>query len=273
LRAYIVPHLHKATFKKELDRLVKIGVLEKQGRAEWVAGTFIIPKKDGKVRWVSDFRALNKALKRKYYPLPKINEILSRRKGYKFLSKLDLSMQYYTFEMDESSKDLCTIATPFGLYRYTRLPMGVNTAPDIAQEIMERLLGAIEELEIYLDDLAAFSDTWEEHLVVLDKILTILQDKGFAVNPAKCEWGIQETDFLGHWLTPTGVKPWRKKIDAVLRMQPPTNIKELRSFLGMVTYYRDMWPRRSHVLAPLTALIKSKTFVWGPEQAKAFNEM
>jgi len=272
-RAYAVPHMHKTLFKRELDRLVQIDVLEKTGRANWVSGTFIVPKKDGRVRWVSDFRALNKAIRRKYYPLPKINEILSRRKSYKFLSKMDLSMQYYTFLLDNESSELCTIATPFGLYKYKRLPMGVSTSPDIAQEIMERILGHLEDLEIYIDDLAAFSNTWKEHIKLLDKILTILQDKGFSVNPLKCEWGIQETDFLGHWLTPTGIKPWKKKIDAILRMQPPTNIKELRSFLGMVTYYRDMWPHRAHVLSPLTDLIKSKFFRWGPSQQKAFDAM
>jgi hypothetical protein len=152
--------------------------------------------------------------------------------------------------------------------------MEISAAPDIAQEIMEHvLLDLLDELEVYLDDIAAFSNSWEEHLVLLDKLLNILQDKGFAVNLLKGKWGIQETDFLGHWLTPTGVKPWCKKIDAILRMRAPTNIKELCSFLGMVTYYHYMWPRCAHILALLTVLIKSKEFKWGPNQQKAFDEM
>ena len=114
--------------------------MEKCDHATWVAGTFIMPKKDSRVRWVSDFRALNKTLKRKHCPLPKMQEILSRHKGHKFLSKLDLLMQYYIFELDKESKDLCAIATPWGLFRHTHLPMGVSPAPDIVQEIMERAL-------------------------------------------------------------------------------------------------------------------------------------
>ena len=160
--------------------------------------------------------------------MPKISEILSRRKGCKFLTKLDLSMQHCTFELDDASKELCAIATPFGLHRCRRLPMGVSAPPDIAQEIVERALRHLEDSEIHLDDLAASSGSWSEHLDLLDKILTILQDKGFAVNPLKCEWGIKETDFLGHWLTPEGVKPWKKKIDVILRLQAPTNVEELR---------------------------------------------
>ena len=273
-RAYPVPRVQLNLFKQELDRLVKIGVLSPTGRSSWISGTFIMPKKDNTVRWISDFRALNKALQRKVYPIPRIQDILSRRAGYKFLTKLDISMQYYTFVLDDESKDLCTIATPFGLYRYNRLPMGISQSPDIAQEVMESVLRDVADIEVYIDDIAVFSNNFQDHLTAIRHVLERLQEKGFVVNPRKCEWGIQETDFLGHWLTPIGVKPYPKKINAILAMQEPTNIKQLRAFLGLVTYYRDMWPRRSHTLAPLTDLLKTpKTFIWKPIHSKAFKAM
>jgi hypothetical protein len=282
-RAYAVPHNHRQVFKDELDRLCKAGVLEPATRSEWISGTFIIPKKllpgetTPRVHWVSDFRGLNKGIKRKVYPIPKIGDILARRTGYAFLSKMDISMQYYTFELDDESKELCTIATPFGLYRYCRLPMGVSVAPDIAQEIMEECLRAVEDVECYIDDIGLFSTSWEKHMKCLSECCARLEAKGFTVNVLKCQFGVKESDFLGHWLTPQGVKPLRKKIQGILDMQAPTTLPELRSFLGMVTYYRDMWPKRSHILAPLTELLgpkkKCDKFVWGDAQTKAFAEM
>jgi hypothetical protein len=272
-KAYNVPYGHREIFKNELKRLEAIEVLIKCGASEWAAGTFIIPKKDGRVRWVSDFRQLNKQLRRKIYPLPKINDILQKRNGYKFFTKLDLSMQYYAFQLDEESQQLCVISTPFGKYMYKRLPMGVCQSSDIAQEIMESILGDIEEVEIYIDDIGIFSNSWEEHVQTLHKVLNRLQNNGFSINPLKCEWAIKETDWLGYWLTPTGIKPWNKKIQPILNLKEPRNKHELRSFIGMVTHYKDMWKNRAHILAPLTDLTKNVQYEWKDIHQKAFQDI
>eukprot|EP00978_Attheya_sp_CCMP212_P022527 scaffold67261_cov43-Attheya_sp.AAC.2 len=202
-RAFSLAKSQESLFKAELQHLVKSGVLERTGASEWASPTFIIPKKTGKARWVSDFRNLNKYLIQKKFPLPKIGDILAKRTGYKFFTKLDISMQYYTFKLDDEMSDLCTIATPFGLYHYKPLPMGVTPAPDIAQEIMDELFRLIKECDVYIDDVGVFINDFGEHLKSLDEILMILQEHGFTINPDKCEWAVQETDWLGYWLTPT----------------------------------------------------------------------
>ena len=122
---------------------------------------------DGRVRWVSDLRELNIVVKNKQYP------------GYKFFTKLDISMQYYTFELDDESKDLCTIATPFGKFKYNRLPTGLKCSPDFAQEVIKDIFRDVEDAELYLDDIGAFSNSWEEDMALLRKTLTLLQDNGF----------------------------------------------------------------------------------------------
>lgn len=210
------------------------------------------------MRWISDFRELNKVIKRKVYNLPKIQDILTRCKGYAFFSKIDISMQYYTFELDEASKNLCALCTPFDNYRCNRLPMAVSQSPDIAQVVKESRFCHLEEVDVYIDDFGCFTNSWHEHVNSLDKVLTILQDNNFTVNPFKCEWVVQETDWLGYWLTPHGLKPWKKKIDAILALEPPKTVKQLRSFLGAINFYRDMYPQWSHILAPLTKLCGGK---------------
>ena len=272
-RPYGVPFTQCDAFKCELDHLIKIGVLEHSGASQWASGTFIIPKKDGRVRWISDFRALNKCIKRKTYPLPRIAEILCKRTGYAYFSKLDISMAYYTFELDDESKDLCMINMPYGLYRYRVLPLGVTQSPDLCQETMEHVLQGIMDAGLYIDDIGCFGKSWTQHLQVLEQLMTCLQDNGFSVNPRKCEWAVQETNFLGYWLTPTGLKPWCKKIDAILLLQRPCTVKDLRSFIGTVTYYCTMFPKCAHILTPLTALTsqKSGNVAWSAECQHTFD--
>ena len=153
---------------------------------------------------------MNKVIKCKQYPLPIITDILQKRFGYKFFTKLGISMQYFTFELDEERQNLCTIITPFRKFKYTRLPMGLKCSPNIAQSVMENILvgiDAVESLSMMLEHLPHHGKT----ISLLDTILHCLCDNGFTVNPLKCEWSIQEMNWLGYWLTPHSLKPWKKK--------------------------------------------------------------
>ncbi|KAL7559528.1 hypothetical protein ACA910_011921 [Epithemia clementina (nom. ined.)] len=183
-------------------------------------------------------------------------------------------MCFHTFRLDEASSYLCVIVTSFGKYRYLRLPLGVKQCPDWCQEIMETVLHDFRtHVDVYIDDIGVFSNTWNEHKTILTQVLHRLNDKGFTLATAKCKWGVQETDFLGHWLTPTGIRPWKKKVAAILALAPPKTVKQLRSFIGMINFYRHMYPQRSHIMAPLTALTGNTTLKWTPACQQAFDNV
>ena len=152
-RAYPIPKSYEETLKMEVKRLCELNVLKRINRSEWGSPTFIIPKKDGTVRFISDFRELNKQIKRKPFPLPKIQDLLLKLEGFQYATSLDLNMGYYHIELSPDSKKLCTIVLPWGKYEYQRLPMGLCNSPDIFQEKMNILMGDLEYVRAYIDDL------------------------------------------------------------------------------------------------------------------------
>jgi len=205
-KPYPVAYKREDLFKRELQNLCDDGVLKRcTGPAEWAFPTFIVPKKDNRVRWVSDFRELNELLERRPYPIPRIQDIMNKRGKYTHFTKIDLSMQYYCFELDDASKKLCTIVTPYGCYEYQRLPMGVKVSPDVAQQLMEDILQDTD-CTVYIDDIGIWTDdSFDHHMKTIDKILDRLNQNGLKCNPLKCDWAVQETDFLGYWMMPTAV--------------------------------------------------------------------
>ena len=271
---------------KEIKRLVKLGVLEVQHESEWAAPSFIQPKKNGTICFLSNFREVNKRLVRKPWPIPKISTVLQELEGFKFATALDLNMGYYTIRLDPDASKICTIIFPWGKYSYKRLPMGIAGSPDIFQANMSELMMSLEFGRTYLDDLLIISSgSFEDHLDKIELVFSRLSKAGLKVNAEKCTFCAHEIEYLGYILTRDGIKPQPKKVQAILALEPPKGVKQLRTFLGMVQYYRDLWARRSEVLAPLTSLVgecghtkitkakgtKKKPWYWNEVHQEAFN--
>lgn len=273
-RSFPVPKIHYDKLKTEVERLCKIGVLKRVNRSEWAAPAFIVPKKDGKIRFVSDFRELNKRIERHPYPVPNIKDMLLNLEGFQYATALDLNMGYYHVRLDPDSRKLCTIILPFGKFEYQRLPQGVCNGPDIFQEKIAELFDGMDFVRAYIDDLLVLTKgDFEDHLEKLEEVLLRLEEAGLKVNAPKSFFARSEIEYLGYWITREGIKPMPKKVEAFLKLAPPKNKKELRRFIGIVNYYRDMWIRRSHVLAPLASLTSKKAkWKWEQQHEDAFQQ-
>ena len=287
-KAFPVPMIYMDTLKKEVSRLVALGVLERQPDSEWGSPTFIIPKKNRTIRFISDFREVNKRIKRKPFPLPKIATVLQQLEGFQYATALDLNMGYYTIRLDPDATKICTIVLPWGKYSYKRLPMGIAGSPDIFQEKMSRLMEDLEYVRTYLDDLLVLTkSTFEDHLAKLEVVLQKLHKAGLCINANKSTFCTDTIEYLGYILTRNGIKPQPEKVREILAIKAPTSVKELRRFLGLVQYYRDLWEQHSQLLAPLTDFVgecgqtkttrkkgtKKSPWHWKDEHQEAFDSV
>ena len=274
-RPYPVPQSQEAKLKAEVERLVSYGVLRKINRSEWASPMFTVTKPDTSLRSIADLRELNKRIRRKPFPIPKIQELLHKLKGFQYATSLDLNMGYYHIKLTPKASSYCTVVLPWGKYEYLRLPMGLCNSPDIFQEKMSELMQGLEFARAYIDDLLVITTgSFEEHLDHLEQVLTRLNAAGLKVNTTKSFFGRTELEYLGYWITQKGVKPLSKKVEAITNLAAPKTRKQLRSFIGLINYYRDMWGKRSEILAPLTALTSIKVkWEWTDKEQNAFDTM
>ncbi|CAL9702513.1 unnamed protein product [Knipowitschia caucasica] len=272
-KARALPFAMKEKVDKELERLEKDGVISPVKHSEWAAPVVPVTKKDGGLRLCGDYKVtVNLATNTETYPLPRIEEVLAALCGGKIFSKIDLAAAYQQVLLDDESKKYTTVNTHKGLFVYNRLCFGINSAVSIFQRIMENVMRDLNVL-VYLDDLLVMGRDETEHLLNLDRVLQRLQENGLRVKKSKCDFGKTQIEYLGHMLDEKGVYPSKDKVRAVHDAPTPTNIKELRAFLGLVNYYGRFLPQQSTVLAPLYKLLKDQTkWRWSKVEQSAFDK-
>ena len=273
-RARSVPYALRDKVETELQRLQEEGTIESVEMAEWAAPIVPVLKHDKKhVRICGDFRmTVNPVSKLDKYPIPKVADPFSCLSKGKLFTKLDLSQAYQQLPLEDGSKQYVVINTHRGLFRYTRLPFGISSAPGIFQRVIERLLQGVKGVAVYLDDILITGSTESEHLKTLDEVLSRLDKAGLRVRKDKCEFMKSSVSYLGHRIDATGLHPLPDKVHAVNKDVPtPKSVHELRSYLGILTYYSKFLPNLSSTLYPLYKLLKKDVpWTWGPQQVKAF---
>ena len=215
-----------------------------------------------------DPRDLNQAIKSQHYQLPTAEDILSQMAGAKYFSKLDASSGYWQLKLDEESSKLLAFHTPFGRYKFKRLPFGVNCASEIFQAEVTEILEGLEGCANAQDDIVVWGDTKDNHDRRLKNVLSRIRFSGLKLNRSKCIFGSNQIMYLGQLLTSKGVKADPQKVSAILDMPA------LERFLGMVTYLGKFVPNLSEVSAPLRVLLE-KDIVWSFDtpQQQAFQEL
>lgn len=195
-----------------MDRLVELGVIEPVDFSSFVP----VIKKDGSIRICGDFKVtLNPYIENDQYPLPRIEELFAKLQGGVSFTKLDLSNAYQQVCLDEQSKELVTISTHKGLYRYNRAPFGIASIPAKFQKIMDSLFEGQEGVVVFLDDLLITGRSHQEHMNILNKVLSILQDAGFKISLNKCSFFQKEIAYLGYKINQCGMHTSEDKILAI----------------------------------------------------------
>ncbi len=273
-----VPIAVKGKLKDELKRLEGMGVIAKQEAPTlWVSSLVVTEKSNGQLRVCIDPQHLNKAIKRAHYPLPVIEEVLPELADARMFSKLDLKDGFLQIELDEESSKLTTFQTPWGRYRWLRLPFGVAPAPENFQQKLDQNLEGLKGVYKIADDILVTGqgpNPERDHDINLLRLLQRCRERNIVLNAAKFEFKCTSVPFIGHTLTQNGLQPDPSKVEAITKMEKPQNVEAVRRLIGMVMYLSKFLNGLSSVCEPLRRLThKDATWLWSSEHDETFEKI
>ena len=236
-----------------------LGIISKVDTpTSWCAGMVVVPKKDKTVRICVDLKPLNTSVLRETHPLPKVDDTLAQLTGAKVFSKLDANSGFWQIPLAEKSRHLTTFITPFGRFCFNKMPFGISSAREHFQKRMNEILSDLPGALCLIDDILIYGSTQAEHDKNLQAVLERIQSAGVTLNKEKCEFGKTTIKFLGHIISPEGISPDPQKTIAVKNMKQPSNVSELRRFLGMVNQLGKFSPNIAEFTKPLRDLLSTK---------------
>ncbi len=267
-----VPESLKQPLQSHLDELVALGVIEMvEVPTEWVSSIVVAPKPNGKIRLCLDPRPLNQVLKRCHHPLPNIEDILPELADAKVFTKVDCKNGYWQVPLDEQSSLLTTFNTPWGRYKWKRMPFGISPAGEIFQQRLDQVIAGLDGVRTVADDILITGNAITDHDRKLEMLLDRCRSRHIKLNSEKIVLKKTSMPYIGHILTSDGVQADPSKIQAILSMNPPTDVAGVRRILGTVNYLAKFLPRLSQISEPLPQLTKKENpFIWDNTHDEAF---
>ena len=254
---------------KQLEVITRV-----QEPTEWCSGMVVVPKSNGQVRVCIDLTKLNQSVCRERYPLPAVEQILAQLAGATVFTKLDANSGFWQILLSPESALLTTFVTPFGRYCFHHLPFRITSVPEYFQCQMSKCLRDLDGVVCLMNDVLVHGKTVSEHDERLAKVLQIIQKVGMTLNKDKCQFSQKSIMFLGQLTDSSGIRPDSRKVKAIQTMPTPSNITELRRFLGMVNQLNKFTPNLADETKPLRdLLVKNNQWVWGEAQQTSFEEV
>ena len=270
-----VPLSKQKIEREEVSKMLDNGVIS-PSCSPWSSPIVLVTKKDGSCRFCIDYRKLNDVTVKDSYSLPDPNHCLQSLHGSKWFSTLDLASGYWQMEVDPKDRPKTAFTCQSGLFEFNVMPFGLTNAPSSFERLMEKVLSGLQYdiCLLYLDDIIIKSETFEEHVVNLKKVFDRLRDSNLRLSPKKCTIFQHKVQFLGHVVSEEGISTDPKKVETVKEWPKPSTVKQVRSFLGLCSYYRRFILNFSSVAKPLTRLTeKDVKFAWSSECEEAFQKL